>query len=65
MLEKLNESIKNSKNQLGEQVAFKEQLRSQLKNVNDTILNIKGAIVALEYAKSLAEAEQNVAKDAE
>lgn len=53
MSDKLDESLKSQKEQLASLLAQKEQAEGTLKQVNDIIPQLKGAIQALEYVKTL------------
>lgn len=52
-MSKLEDSLKAQKEQLAQLMTTKEQLVSQLATTKENILQLKGAIAALEYATSL------------
>lgn len=58
MTEKLDQSLKSQKEQLSNLLAQREQLEANLKSVNEAIPQLKGAISALEYVKTLGLVEQ-------
>ena len=55
LVDKLDKSLEAQKLQLADLISNKEQLKSQLKSTLDNILSLRGAIAALEYAKTIVQ----------